>query len=554
MIYLKVKNILFFYISDILATMSLEPGNVIAKITSLAAPHVIKQAQRNETVIKIFKSLEIDPAHPPEDFNGVYAYALVEYAIDEKGLPKPEPILNFFREKEIKTAFWKAFNDNPSDFINNAESFLDWNILGDEIRAAQINIRPEIEKFYRQFVSVAKRTRKPSEVIGDQNFQKLPEQSPYPDEFKSLIEEKIKSFCGRKFVFSAFQEFCKNNPNGYFTVIGNAGMGKSAIAAKYVRDRHLPCYFNIIAEGRNRPEQFLSSIRQQLINRYNLVDRDAKDADLSTLLVKASKKLSPDKPLVIVVDALDEVEQEPGAGNILFLPETLPERVYFFLTRRPYTADKKRLRLSVPSQELDLRKIEYQELNTEDIKGYIRLFLNQDEQHQDALRKWIVERDISTDKFIEQVAARSDNNFMYLRYVLPAIASGLYDDLSLQQLPSGLEDYYRIHWVRMGMDDKPQELKVMILFILVEIATAIPCEMIAEIVDRDEYDVQSVLEEWVEYLKQQVIEGETCYSIYHASFLDFLKGKRELKTTRKLFREVNQRIVDYLYPEGDDIT
>ena len=530
--------------------MNLEPVNVISTITRFAAPHIIDKAQRNETVIKILKTLKIDPAHPPEDFHGVYAYALVEYAIDKKGVSKPEPILNFFREKEIQSTFWKAFNENPSDFINDAESFLDWNKLGDDIHEEKINIRPEIEKFYNQFVSVAKRTRNPSDVLQDPNHRKLTEKSPYPDQFKSLIEEKIKSFHGREFVFNAFKKFCSENTKGYFTVVGDAGMGKSTIAAKYVTENRLPCYFNVIAEGRNRPEQFVNSIRQQLIDIYNL--QDAKDADLSTLLEKVSRKLTQDKPLIIVVDALDEVEQEPGAANILYLPTNLPERVYFFLTRRPYTHAQKRLRISVPSQELDLRRIEYQKLNLEDIKGYIRLFLNFDEQYKDALRAWIAERNMNADQFIEQVAAKSENNFMYLRYVLPEIAEGVYNDLTLQQLPSGLGDYYQTHWIRMGMDCKPQELKVKILFILVEIGTAIPCKMIAEIVEKDEYDVESVLEQWVEYLKPQNIEGQICYGIYHKSFLDFLKDKRDLNSTRKLFQEVNQRIADYLYEEEDE--
>ncbi|MEH2464383.1 hypothetical protein [Nostoc sp.] len=70
--------------------------------------------------------------------------------------------------------------------------------------------------------------------------------------------------------------------------------------------------------------------------------------------------------------------------------------------------------------------------------------------------------------------------------------------------------------------------------------------MIAAIAEQEEYDVQSVLEEWVEYLKKQDIKGEICHSIYHASFLDFLKAKGVLDSKRKLFQEVNQRIADYL--------
>jgi transcriptional regulator with XRE-family HTH domain len=367
--------------------------------------------------------------------------------------------------------------------------------------------------------------------------------SVYPEEFRALIEEKIRSFCGRKFVFDAFDQFINNHSNGYFTVVGDAGMGKSAIAAKYISQNHFPCYFNILAERRNRAELFLKSIRQQLINRYQLPE--AEDTELSSLLAKASQKLAFDQRLVIVVDALDEVDQEPGPQNLLYLPETLPNRVYFLLTRRPYTLDKKRLRVSVPVQELDLTASQYIHYNRDDVKEYIRLFLNEENGYQEALKNWIQNREICEETFIEQVSIKSENNFMYLRYVLPAIARGFYDDLALRQLPDGLQDYYQTHWVRMGMDTAPKEMMVIILFILVEIGTPIPCEMMAEIAQEDEFEVQTVLDEWCEYLKPQILDEEICYSIYHASFLEFLKGKRELKATRKLFQQVNQRIVDY---------
>jgi hypothetical protein len=319
-------------------------------------------------------------------------------------------------------------------------------------------------------------------------------------------------------------------------------MGKSAIAAKFVSDYEFPCYFNIRAEGRNKPDLFLKSIRQQLINRYWL--QKAEEADLPTLLQKASEELSAGERLVIVVDALDEVEQEPG-GNLLYLPNTLPNGVYFLLTRRPYNLENKRLSWSsdVPQKELDLRK-EYLELNREDIKEYIWSFMN-NPKHQNALKKWSEDRSIAPKEFVDQVAAKSENNFMYLRYVLPEIARGCYNDLTLTKLPDGLQDYYQVHWVRMGMEDKPQENKVIILFILVEICRPIPCEMIAAIAQQEPWEVEKVLKEWVEYLKTPEIKGRTCYTIYHASFLDFLKHKRELGSTRKLFKDVNQSIVNF---------
>lgn len=368
--------------------------------------------------------------------------------------------------------------------------------------------------------------------------------SPYPEEFISIIEEKIRRFCGREFVFKTFQQFITENPHGYFTIVGDAGMGKSSIVAKYVSKHKSPCYFNILVEGRNRPELFLKSIRRQLIDRYQLPSSE--DADLPTLLAKVAGKLTLDERLVIAVDALDEVEQEPGE-NLLHLPTTLPDRVYFLLTRRPYNLGKKRLTVSpgVPIKELDLR--EEFDLNQKDIKEYIRLVLTSDSDYQNGLKNWIEIRSIADTTFVEEVANKSENNFMYLRYVLPAIAKGDYNDLDLKQLPDGLQEYYQNHWVRMGMDAKPGQLMEIVLYILLEIGTPIPCEMIAGIAEVDDCDVERVLEnEWVEYLKKPNVEGEICYTIYHASFLDFLKAKREMDAKRKIFHEVNQRIAEYL--------
>ncbi|WP_445635523.1 NACHT domain-containing protein [Nostoc sp. DSM 114161] len=375
--------------------------------------------------------------------------------------------------------------------------------------------------------------------------------SKIPTEFEVLIQEKIRSFCGRKFVFDAFKDFLNKYPKGYFTVIGDAGMGKSAIAAKYIDENQAICYFNVLQERNNRPELFLKSVRQQLINRYHL--ENAENDDLSALLIKASSKIINNQPLVIVIDALDEVEQAPGAENILYLPKTLPDKVYFLLTRRRYEPGKKRLYTEgVEQVELDLNASRYNKDNRDDIQEYIRFFLNDDVDYKAGLLKWIQDRDINREAFVEQVAAKSESNFMYLRYVLPGIAKGEYNDFNLKQLPDGLQQYYQTHWVRMKMDSAPNKIMVIILYILVEIGTPIPCEMIADIAQEDEYEVQQILNKWFEYLKQQTIDGDTCYSIYHASFLDFLKSKPILDTKRQLIKEVNQRIVDYWKREKEE--
>ncbi|SRR5579883_846809 len=512
--------------------------NVIKTVVPGTVSLATQQASRNDYIIKILKRLGLDPVQPPKDFDGVYAYALTEY-----GVFKPNSILEFFRKKEVKAAFLRAFHDNSLNFLKDVELY--WKLIGYQEDEAEIDLHQEYQEFYQVFISVAKRSRNPVEAIVDP-ITKLPEPSSYPDAFKALIEEKTKTFCGRQFVFDEFNQFLNHHTKGYFTVVGDAGMGKSAIAAKYVYDNKAICYFNVLAESRNKPEQFFNSIRQQLSHRYQL--QDSANTDLPDLLNKVSEKLATDKRLVIVVDALDEVEQ-PGPGNLLDLPKNLPNGIYFLLTRRPYELKNKRLLTDegVKQQELDLRANHYAEFNKKDVKEYISFFINDHPDYKDTLGEWIRSKHISPPEFIEQLTVRSENNFMYLSYVLPAIVKGYYNDLSLKELPYGLQEYYEQHWKRMGMEQAPQELIVIILFILVQIPTLPTVKMIADIAEVEEYEVEKVLEQWVEYLRKREVQGEFCYTIYHASFLDFLKSKRDLKATRKLFEIVKQRISDYLY-------
>ena len=52
--------------------------------------------------------------------------------------------------------------------------------------------------------------------------------------FQALIEDKTKDFVGREYVFNAIADFLTNQPNGYFIIEGDPGMGKSPILAEYI--------------------------------------------------------------------------------------------------------------------------------------------------------------------------------------------------------------------------------------------------------------------------------------------------------------------------------
>jgi hypothetical protein len=343
-----------------------------------------------------------------------------------------------------------------------------------------------------------------------------------PTEFQIVIADKTQIFCGRKFVFDAINQFIKNHQSGYFTILGDAGMGKSAIAAKYIVDHPgTICFFNIRAEGRNRTDVFFKSIHKQLVNRFNL--QNVENDDLSTLLTKASGKLSEWENLVIVIDALDEVDQDDNS-NLLNLPTILPDKVYFILTRRPYNLDDKRLTLSPNTKytELDLR--EYQKNSKDDVEEYIWEFLGL-EKHKAGLESWINQQNnLSKPQFVKTIAAKSENNFMYLRYVLEAIADGFYQGEKLEELPAGLQGYYESHWRIMGMIKKPlPKDKIKIIYVMCALKSSVSREMIVKYSQEDNLTVQEVLKDWTQFLQEQKTYQPPRYRFYHESFRDFLQ-------------------------------
>ncbi|NJM23327.1 MAG: helix-turn-helix domain-containing protein [Richelia sp. RM2_1_2] len=381
---------------------------------------------------------------------------------------------------------------------------------------------------------------KPTDIVDVKDWYP---QRQLPLEFKALLEEKTQIFSGRKFVFSAFEEFIKNNQKGYFTVIGDAGMGKSAIAAKYVLDNpETICFFNIRAEGMNRPELFLKKIRQQLIARFQLQNLD--DGDLSTLLTKVKEKLSTGERLIIVVDALDEVDQE-GTANILYLPTIIPDSVYFLLTRRPYNQNEKRLNLSpsIPTQELDLR--EKNQESVQDVKEYIRELLT-DVKYQQGLDEWIQQQNhISHEDFVETIAVKSENNFMYLRCILPAIAEGYYNDKPLDELPVGLQGYYENHWHIMGMIAKPlPKNKIKIVYVMCVLGSAASREVIAKYSKQNALTVQEVLDGWAQFLQKQESYQPPRYRFYHESFRDFLHRQDIVQAAGVNLPDISAEVAD----------
>lgn len=377
-----------------------------------------------------------------------------------------------------------------------------------------------------------------------------------PDHYRLdiLLTDKTRDFVGRGYVFDGIDEFMTKQSSGYFVIEGDPGMGKSSILAEYVRRTGCISHFNMRAIGITSARQFLENVCTQIIVDFGLPytslpnEATQDGAFLLRLLKEASANLPAGGGLVIAVDALDEVDltSQPAGANVLFLPTTLPDKVYFLLTRR-HDVDVPVVAQS-PQHPLDL--MAYPAENRGDVESYIQ----RNSEHL-KLREWMARQGMTDQMFIKKLADLSENNFMYLRYVLPDIGSGVYQNLDVQKLPTGLKGYYEDHWRHMGMTAKPlPRVKIRIIYVMCEVRQPVSRKLISEFatdqtIQVDELTVQEVLDEWGQFLHEQPTRDGIRYSIYHSSFREFLHRKDVVQAAGVTIKEVNVLIANNLWEE-----
>ena len=361
--------------------------------------------------------------------------------------------------------------------------------------------------------------------------------------FDTLVANHVQGFIGRDFVFEKVKTFLETHDRGYFALEGEPGIGKTAIMANLTDRYGYAHHFNSVSMGITSVVQFLDSVRAQLVTRYNLAaadfpaDATPRDGSyLSRLLSEASKKVTAAEKLVVLVDALDEATPSSAGANPLFLPPDLPQSVFFILTGRP---DQFAMRANVPYSKFTLDPSSPE--NELDIRRYVRENVGRMDLHG------VVESlGVTEERFVEALLRRSEGNFMYLRYVLPAIQAdpSLYDHPD--KLPQGLTEYYRDHWrrVRAGTDPTMWERCVKIIYVLCEAEQVVPLEWIAKYSKETPFLAEEALSRWRQFLDTQPVGGKTYYQIYHASFRDFLRRDETVQSAGLTLADVNEGIAD----------
>lgn len=362
-------------------------------------------------------------------------------------------------------------------------------------------------------------------MVSGSNYSSF-EVSSFLISFDTVIGNLTDGFTGREFVFSAIDRFFNNlcTPSGYFLLRGDPGIGKSTFLAQLISNRNLSVYhFNISLQSINTPRQFIGNICARLIRQFNLPyaefpkNFDTSGTFLNILLEEASSKLNEQEKLIIAVDAIDEVNANGNENvNPLYLPPTLPEKVYVVLTAR------RKEKLFLPFSNIIEWELEStSKENQHDIRSFVT-----DRMGSKKIELWIKQEGLTQEQFLDIMTEKSEGNFMYLNHVLPAIASGWLSSFEVADLPYGLRAYYHMHWNQMH-DNEPERFERIcqpIVCVLGAAQEAVSLAQVAEWTNLEVEQVRRVLKEWMAFLHVEVNGDHTStYRIYHTAFRDFLQ-------------------------------
>ena len=359
-----------------------------------------------------------------------------------------------------------------------------------------------------------------------------PQVSRHIISYDTLIADKTEGFIGRQFVFDALDTFLTEEKCGYFVIRSEPGIGKTALMGQLVKTRKLIHHFNVVQQNIRLPEHFLTNICAQLIARYklNLAIPD-EPMDSSILLeqcLQAAAANPANRPLILAVDALDEAEWRflPSRVNVHYLPPVLPEGAYVIVSTRPNK--------DIPLEVMQRRDLDIEpdlEGNLLDIRTYLEDFAKRSGM-QTRLSEW----GIDTAVFVTELLQKSQGNFMYLRYVLPAIEARRLGRRGVGELPQGLEAYYRGHWAQMKVEvggefDETHERVICVLAVMTE---PVSLDEVANWTKIERRNVQLIAQAWEPFLLESVSNDERLYRLYHASFAEFLSKQVDLRNYSEL--------------------
>jgi hypothetical protein len=309
-----------------------------------------------------------------------------------------------------------------------------------------------------------------------------------------VVSEYERIFVGREIAQCEFDTFVTTQARGYFIVRGGPGEGKTALSCHLIKTRGYVHHLVSRTGGRGETLLILRSLLSQIPLAGDGAERPESLSELTkifeeSILAAASKQ----KPLVIVIDALDELPCANDEPPYL-VSDALPDGVFFFVTCRPgdrLTRFEERL-FAVPHRFHDLGPLTLGDM-----------------------RSVLVSRkpDITSGE-VERIAEVSQGNPLYLH----AIADRLSQQpaYNLNELPTTIEGFFRSS---SGLLRTDNAVLRDVLGLLSVARSSLCVRELSAIAGHSEREIE---EQSIRPIRQFLLDIGGSYTFYHMKFHEFV--------------------------------
>ena len=350
-----------------------------------------------------------------------------------------------------------------------------------------------------------------------------------PFNFAREISAHLDLFVGRRWLNEKIGHWLAHEPHPVFVLIGEPGIGKSAIACWLSQEREQQVISLHLCSSRNMrtldPYEYVAALVRQLVEMLPSYDAALGDLDLAArrptalrafeeLVVAPLKSMAPPaEPRLLIVDSLDEAMLQQGETILDVIVKgapQLPAWLRLIATTRPEEPVLARIR-GLNSFELQADQRE----NQQDVAG----FLAEATRHE-GLRSILGN---AAAEVSHRLADLAQGNFLYARMAVQALERGELAPDDLQWLSGGLEDFYaRAFELRFPDAQDYERIAKPLLEVLAAARGPLPVAILRETLGRDALELRRVLQPLRIYLRQILIEQEPHLVFSHKSLQDWL--------------------------------
>jgi WD40 repeat protein len=404
----------------------------------------------------------------------------------------------------------------------------------------------ELERMLREhlehFVARRLRQRPPAPEPPVVPPKSTPSGWPRAHDFSGYLAEKRAHFVGRSDLFAKVDAWLGDAEGARaLLVVADFGVGKTAFAAELVARKHVPIVAHHFCHADEdltlEPATFVATVIAQLAESLpayrTLVDADeALQKKLGEVTLRPSDVFSqaviaplwklpaPPKPVVLLVDALDEAldaKDAAGTGTIVAMlaqhAARLPTWVRILATSRNREAVTKPLKQAFRTDLFDAES----QANLADLRTYVLARCGEKE-----LAERLVDAKKEPEDLARALVAKAGGKFLYVVRILPEFtwATEARSLADLDSLPAGMDAFYADAFARRFRDGERYRARVApVLSVYCAQREAMARAELAEVLGLKARDVAEVVQQVRDFLR---VDADRRAAFDHVSLAQWL--------------------------------